>query len=46
MFPETRAKVEEITERVIMGELTPEEAVTQLAAQINEAITIYNLTNN
>ena len=46
VFPEARAKVEEITERVIMGELTPEEAVTQLAAQINEAITIYNLTNN
>ncbi len=46
VFPEARAKVEEITERVIMGELTPEEAVTQLASQINEAITIYNLTNN
>ena len=46
VFPEARAKVEEITERVIMGELTPEEAVTQLATQVNEAITIYNLTNN
>lgn len=45
VFPEARAKVEEITERVIMGELEPEAAVEQLAAQINEAITIYNLTN-
>lgn len=45
VFPEARAKVEEITERVIMGELEPEKAVEQLARQINEAIEIYNLTN-
>lgn len=46
VFPEARLKTEEVTERVILGEWTPEQALTELVKQINEAIEIYNLTND
>ena len=45
VFPEARALVESYTEKVVGGELSVDDAVTKLAADINSAIEIYNLTN-
>ncbi len=45
VFPEARALVESYTEKVVGGELSVDEAVAKLAADINSAIEIYNLTN-
>jgi len=45
VFPEARALVEQYTERLINGELSVEDTVTNLARDINSAIEIYNLTN-
>ncbi len=45
VFPESRALVETYTERLINGEVTVDEAVQKLAAEVNSAIEIYNLTN-
>ena len=44
-IPESRALVETYTERLINGEVTVDEAVQKLAAEVNSAIEIYNLTN-
>ncbi len=45
VFPEARALVETYTERLINGELSVADTVTNLAKEINSAIEIYNLTN-
>ena len=45
VFPEARSLVETYTERLINGEVTVDEAVQKLAAEVNSAIEIYNLTN-
>lgn len=45
VFPEARALVETYTERLVNGELSVADAVTNLAREINSAIEIYNLTN-
>ncbi len=45
VFPEARALVETYTERLVSGELSVAETVTNLAGEINSAIEIYNLTN-
>ncbi len=45
VFPEVRKYVEDVTEKVIMKAITPEEAVTELVGLANDAIEMYNLTN-
>ncbi len=45
VFPEARALVESYTEKVVGGELSVDDAITQLAAEINRAIEDYNLVN-
>ncbi len=45
VFPEARALVESYTEKLVGGELTVDDAVTQLATEINSAIEQYNLVN-
>ena len=45
VFPEARALVETYTERLVNGQLSVQETVTNLAKEINSAIEIYNLTN-
>ncbi len=45
VFPEARALVETYTERLVNGELSVADTVTNLAKEINSAIEIYNLTN-
>jgi sn-glycerol 3-phosphate transport system substrate-binding protein len=45
VFPEARALVETYTERLVNGELSVADTVTNLAKDINSAIEIYNLTN-
>lgn len=45
VFPEVRQYVEEVTEKVFLGELTAEQGVEELVAKANDAIEIYNLTN-
>ncbi len=45
VFPEVRQIVEEITEKVYNGELTPEQGVAELVARANDSIEYYNLTN-
>jgi sn-glycerol 3-phosphate transport system substrate-binding protein len=45
VFPEARALVETYTEKLVGDELDVDTAVAQLAAEINSAIEIYNLTN-
>ncbi len=45
VFPEARQLVETYTEKLVGGELDVDTAVAQLAAEINNAIEIYNLTN-
>ena len=46
VFPEVRQIVEEITERVYNGELTPEQGVEELVSRANDSIEYYNLTND
>lgn len=45
VFPEVRQYVEDVTEKVFMGETTPEAAVDELVDLANDAIEMYNLTN-
>ncbi len=45
VFPEARQLVETYTERLANGELSVEDAVSNLAREVNSAIEIYNLTN-
>ena len=46
VFPEVRQIVEEVTEKVYNGELTPEQGVDELVSRANDSIEYYNLTNN
>ena len=45
MFPEVRQYVEDVTEKVCQGTLTPEAAVEELVKLANDAIETYNLVN-
>lgn len=45
VFPEARQLVQTYTERLVGGELDVDTTVSKLAADINEAIELYNLTN-
>ena len=45
VFPEVRQYVEEVTEKVYMGEFTPEQGVEELVRLADEAIENYNLVN-
>ena len=45
VFPEVRKYVEDVTEKVILKTLTPEQAVEELTRLANDAIEMYNLTN-
>ncbi len=45
VFPEVRQYVEEVTEKVYMGEYTPEQGVEALVNLANEAIETYNAVN-
>ena len=45
VFPEVRQYVEEVTEKVYMGQLTPEQGVEELVNLANTAIEEYNLVN-
>ncbi|MBQ8082472.1 MAG: ABC transporter substrate-binding protein [Clostridia bacterium] len=45
VFPEVRQYVEEVTEKVYMGSLTPEQGVEELVRMADEAIENYNLVN-
>ena len=45
VFPEVRQYVEEVTEKVYMGTLTPEQGVDELVRLANTAIEEYNLAN-
>ena len=45
VFPEVRQIVEEVTEKVYNGELTPEQGVDELVSRANDSIEYYNLTN-
>ena len=46
VFSTSRASVQSYTEKLVNGEIaTVDEAVTALAAEINESIELYNLTN-
>ena len=46
VFPEVRQYVEDVTEEVFLKGLSPEDAVTKLTNLANDAIEMYNLTNN
>jgi len=45
VFPEVRKYVEDVTEKVFLGQATPEQAVEELVFLANDAIEMYNLTN-
>ena len=45
VFPEVRQYVEDVTEKVCQGTLTPEAAVEELVKLANDAIETYNLVN-
>ncbi len=45
VFPEVRKYVEDVTEKVILKTITPEQAVTELVTLANDAIETYNLVN-
>lgn len=45
VFPEVRQYVEDVIEKVFLGQLTAEEAVDELVGLANDAIEMYNLTN-
>ena len=45
VFPEVRQYVEEVTEKVFLGQLTAEKGVEELVKLANDAIELYNLTN-
>ena len=45
VFPEVRQIVEEVTEKVYNGEITPEQGVDELVSRANDSIEYYNLTN-
>ena len=45
MFSESRQLVQNYTERLVNGEMDVKTCVEKLAAEINSAIEIYNLTN-
>ena len=45
VFPEVRQYVEDVTEKVILGQLTAEQGVVELVGLANDAIEMYNLTN-
>lgn len=45
VFPEVRQYVEDVTEKVFQGALTPEGAVEELVKLANDAIETYNLVN-
>lgn len=45
VFPEVRQYVEDVTEKVFLGQITAEAAVEELAGLANDAIEMYNLTN-
>ncbi len=45
VFPEVRQYVEDITEKVFLGQVTAEQGVEELVTLANDAIEMYNLTN-
>ena len=45
VFPEVRQYVEDVTEKVFQGVLTPEAAVDELVKLADDAIETYNLVN-
>ncbi|HML46295.1 MAG TPA: ABC transporter substrate-binding protein [Clostridia bacterium] len=45
VFPEVRQYVEDVTEKVFLGQLTAEQGVEELVGLANDAIEMYNLTN-